>query len=113
MKILLHFKGNEMKKKKISLAEKVKRARAMKFEMPDGITSQKTRLPDGVWAYVFRHHEIGELGRLIILPHSHETSQFVCEVVGEPDDPMTKIRKKILEPITKGLLKKMGLVQID
>ncbi len=99
-----------MNKNKPSLAEKVMLARAIKRPLPNGITSTKTRLPDGVWAHVFRHHEIGELGRLVILPNSNKTSRFVCEVSGEPDDPMTKKRKEILEPITSDILETMAFV---
>jgi len=57
-------------------------------------------MPNGTWSYVFRHDELGELGRILILPHGAE-SQIVCEVVGESDDPMTAKRRAVLEPITR------------
>jgi len=77
------------------------------FSLPEKVSHEKTLLPNNIAAYVFRHDDIGELGRLLILPHSSGQSQFTCEVVGDPDDPMTAKRRAILEPITRELMAKM------
>ncbi|PIR10220.1 MAG: hypothetical protein COV52_09685 [Gammaproteobacteria bacterium CG11_big_fil_rev_8_21_14_0_20_46_22] len=92
---------------KDSLDEKVRRAKATPFLLPKEVSLKKTLLPDNVWTYVFRHNQLGELGRLVILPHPNGQSQFVCEVSGDPDDPMTQKRRTILEPITRELIGKM------
>ncbi|MHB9148351.1 MAG: hypothetical protein ACYC2U_08330 [Candidatus Amoebophilus sp.] len=91
----------------LSLEEKVKRARAIPFKLPPKVSSQKTLLPEGRWAYVYRHEELGNLGRIVLLPHANNQTQFVCEVAGDPGDPMTKQRQAVLEPITKELLNHM------
>ena len=93
-----------------SLEEKVRRAKANKFSMPADVSCQKTLLPEGRWAYIFRHDRLGELGRLLILAHGNDQSQFLCEVAGEPDDPITQKRREILEPITRDILDKMALI---
>lgn len=77
------------------------------FSLPPEVTFNKTMLPSGVWAYVFRHSTLGELGRLVLLPHGDQT-QFSCEVAGDPNDPMTNKRREILEPITKDMLERVG-----
>jgi hypothetical protein len=96
--------------KKMTLEEKVKMARESKFSMPREVSCQKTFLPEGMWAYVFRHTQWGELGRLLILPHPSGQTQFTCEVAGDPNDPITMKRREILEPITKGMLEKMNMI---
>jgi hypothetical protein len=48
--------------------------------------------------YIFRHKDLGDIGRMFILPHG-EQSQFVYEVTGDEDDPMTQQRRAIFEPI--------------
>lgn len=94
---------------KRSLSEKLRRAKQTPFSLPPGVTMQKTLLPEGFWAYIFRHAQLGELGRLLILPQGDQT-QFVCEVSGYPNDPMTVKRQKILEPITQELIAKMASI---
>lgn len=96
--------------KKGSLEEKVKRARNTPFSLPEGVTMQKTILPDGRFAYIFRHNKLGDLGRMLILPHSSGQSQFLFEAAGEPDDPMTEKRKAILMPISENILSKMAAI---
>ena len=66
-------------------------------------------LPNGTQSYVFRHDELGELGRILVVPHGTQ-SQICCEVVGEPDDPMTKKRQAIFEPISRELVGKLDSI---
>lgn len=92
--------------KKKNFAEMVETSKNVKFSLPHNIKSHKQLLPNGTWSYVFRHDELGELGRILIVPHG-EQSQICCEVVGDPDDPMTKKRQVIFEPIGKELTNKI------
>lgn len=96
--------------KKRGLKAKVQQAKQANFSLPAEVSSQKIFLPEGIWAYVFHHTQLGELGRLLLLPHPSGQTQFACEVAGEPDDPMTQQRQAILEPITKALLEKMEMI---
>ena len=66
----------------------------------------KEQLPSG-WAYVFRHAELGLLGRLVLqgLPSGH--CQISCEVAGDPADPRTARRRTVLEPITTELVRRL------
>ena len=72
------------------------------FELPHGITFEKTRIADGV-AYIFRHEELGNLGRLVVQDHDAAQCRITSEVVGDLQDPMTSKRREILEPITTQL----------
>lgn len=94
---------------KHTLDEKIKKAREL-FSLPQDITSTKTQLSNGRFAYVFRHVTLGELGRLLILPHSSGESQFSVEVSGDPDDPMTKKRQEMLGPISSEILETMAMI---
>lgn len=91
------------------LDKKIKKARES-FSLPPEVTSTKTQLSNGRFAYVFRHVTLGELGRLLIIPHSNGESQFVVEVSGDPDDPMTIKRQEILGPITSEMLETMAMI---
>ena len=94
----------------MNLEEKVKRAKKTPFKLPKDITMQKTMTSDNLMSYVFRHALLGELGRLLIVPHASTQTQFRVEVVGDPSDPMTKKRQTILEPITRELLEKLDTI---
>lgn len=94
----------------LSLEEKIKRAKATPFSMPKDIGVEQKTLPTGNIAYVFRHTILGELGRLLILPHPSGKSQFNVEVSGDPNDPMTKKRRALLEPVTQELIGKMDAI---
>lgn len=76
------------------------------FRLPRGGSMHKERLPSGC-AYVFRHTELGLLGRLVLhgLPSGH--CQMSCEVAGGPADPLTARRRKVLEPVTTELVRRL------
>lgn len=74
------------------------------FTLPPGVDCRKTSLRSGRIAYVFEDARLGELGRLVVLPHQGQ-SQWLCEVSGDPDDPLTKKRRDILTPIVRTFLK--------
>jgi hypothetical protein len=67
---------------------------------------QKELLPSG-WVYIFCHTELGLLGRLVLqgLPSGH--CQVSCEVAGDPADPLTAKRRKVLEPVTSELVRRL------
>ena len=72
------------------------------FNLPDDISYYQEQLPNGV-AFNFRHSLLGDLGRILLQDRADGQTQILCEVVGDPDDPMTAQRAAILEPIGKGL----------
>ena len=76
------------------------------FHLPPAVSMQKEQLPSG-WAYVFRHAELGLLGRLVLhgLPSGH--CQVSCEVAGAPADPLTAKRRAVLEPVTAELVRRL------
>ena len=78
----------------------------MSFHLPADISFRKESLPSG-WAYVFRHTEIGELGRIVIQGRPDGQSHITCEVVGDPHDPMTKKREAIFKPLGLELVQQM------
>ena len=84
----------------------------IKFDIPPEVTCTKHLLSDGRYGYVFNHVELGQIGRLLFIPHSTDPNQtqLASEVSGDPDDPMTQKRLEILEPITKDIQDKMGLI---
>lgn len=60
--------------------------------LPPGFSYEKRQVAQG-WSYVFRHFQLGELGRLLVQEAGGEATQFSLEVVGDPSDPMTARRK--------------------
>ena len=94
---------------KKSFTEMIEASKNVKFSLPHNIKKQKQLLPNGTWSYVFRHDELGELGRMLIVPHGTQ-SRICCEVAGDPNDPMTEKRRVIFEPIGKELADKMACI---
>lgn len=93
-----------------NLDEMIATAKNINLNLPVEVTCTKHLLSDGRYGYVFNHVELGQLGRLLFIPHSTGQTQLTSEVSGDPDDPMTQRRLKILEPITKDILNKMGII---
>ena len=90
------------------LKEVTRKANNAKFSLPYNIKGRKKLLATGKWCYVFRHDELRELGRIVIIPHGAQ-SQIFCEVFGNPNDPMTEKRREIFEPISKEITDIMSL----
>lgn len=76
------------------------------FSMPAGVTSTREPIPGG-FVYVFRHTELGDLGRLLVQEESRGRTHITSEIAGDPDDPMTRRRRAILEPIIDELDRQM------
>src|SRR5436305_9646398 len=68
------------------------------FRLPLGVSMQQEPIPAGS-AYVFRHAELGLLGRLVLQSLPSGYCQILCEVAGDPADPMTAKRWQVLEPV--------------
>ena len=68
------------------------------FKLPSDISFYKEQLGNDI-AFIFRHAEIGELGRLLLQERGDGQTQVICEVVGDQRDPMTARRAAIFEPI--------------
>ncbi len=69
-----------------------------RFKLPPGVSFRKERLSYG-WAYVFRHTQLGELGRILLQGRPDGRTHVTCEVVGDPNDPMTQKRAAIFKPL--------------
>ena len=72
------------------------------FKLPSDISFYKEQLDNGI-SFIFRHAELGELGRLLLQERSDGQTQVIYEVVGDQSDPMTAKRAAIFEPIGKEL----------
>lgn len=91
------------------LSEMVESAKKAKFSLPSNVTSEKTLLPSGQLAYIFRHDQLGQIGRLLFLPHPNGQTQCAFEISGEVDDQMTQKRREIFEPIAKEISRTMEM----
>jgi len=78
----------------------------MSFQLPPNVSSEKVRLSQG-WAYIFRHIELGQIGRVVLRPHPNGRTIASAEVSGESGDPMTDRRKAIFMPIGNQLIKSL------
>ncbi len=65
------------------------------FKLPSDISFYKEQLDNGI-AFIFRHAELGELGRLLLQERSDGQTQVKVEVVGDQRDPMTAQRAAML-----------------
>lgn len=68
------------------------------FKLPPGVSFRKEFL-SGNWVYVFRHTELGELGRIVLQGRPDGRTNVTCEVVGDPNDPVTEKRAAIFKPL--------------
>ncbi|MDA0345190.1 MAG: hypothetical protein O3C54_04430 [Proteobacteria bacterium] len=92
------------------LNEKIRKAKSSEFDLPKEISSQKEIMPDGNMSYVFNHASLGQVGRLIILPHPSGQAQINYEVSGSPNDPLTQKRTEIITPIFRKIIDQMNAI---
>lgn len=78
------------------------------FKLPPEVSFRKERLSYG-WAYVFRHTELGELGRILLKARPDGRTHVTSEVVGDPDDPMTEKRRTIFEPLSMEMTRRLDI----
>ena len=79
-----------------------------RFKLPPDVSFRKERLSYG-WAYVFRHAQLGELGRVVLQGRADGRSHLTCEAVGDPADPMTAKRAAIFKPLGMELARQVEL----
>ena len=94
--------------KKHALDQKIKKARS-NFSLPPVVTHEKILLANGMFAYVFYHYQLGQLGRIVLIPHDGQT-QFAFEIAGNNDAPMTQRRRQIFEPIAHDISGKLDMI---
>lgn len=74
----------------------------MPVNLPPDISFEKKQLPQGGYSYEFRHTRLGYLGRVLVQGVGMQT-HLACEVVGDPEDPMTPQRLAVFEPVARML----------
>lgn len=74
----------------------------MNFSLPPDVDVQSQVLDDGK-IYKFRHQTLGLLGRIVLRDSPGGQSHISSEVAGDPNDPMTKARAQIFEPLSRQL----------
>ena len=74
----------------------------MSFSLPPEISFTKQPINGGM-VFQFRHKSLGELGRLVLQDRADGQCHITSEVVGDPDDPMTKTRSELFLPISEKL----------
>jgi len=75
----------------------------MSFQLPPDITMRK--VPFGTtYMYVFRHNQLGDLGRIVVQGQPNGETKFTSELSGGPDDGMYKKRKAIFLPLSRQVI---------
>lgn len=76
------------------------------FHLPPGVSVSKQALAYG-WAYVFRHHRLGQLGRIVLQETADHRTHLSCEVAGDAKDPKTADRMAIFKPLALELSRRI------
>lgn len=76
------------------------------FHLPEDVSVRKTRLSSG-WSYLFRHTELGYLGRIVLQGRPDGRTNVTCEVAGDADEPMTEKRAEIFKPLGMELARQL------
>ncbi len=63
---------------------------------------EKKDLADG-FTFIFRHRQLGTLGRVRIQERAASGSYLVTEVVGDPAVPRTQKRAALFEPLSRDI----------
>ena len=72
---------------------------AADLRLPPNVSFSRDPVPNGI-AYVFRHAELGELGRMIVTGTPTDETCIVSEISGFESEPMFARRREIFEPLS-------------
>lgn len=75
----------------------------MSFQLPPEINMRKEPFGSS-WIYIFRHDQLGDLGRIVVEGQPNGETKFTTELAGGPDDPMHKKRKAVFEPLSEKVM---------
>ena len=78
------------------------------FQLPPDVSFRKERLSSG-WAYVFRHTQLGNLGRIVLQGRPDGRTHVICEVAGDEADPMTEKRAAIFKPLGMEMARQLDI----
>lgn len=78
------------------------------FKLPPDVSFRKERLSSG-WSYVFRHTQLGNLGRIVLQGRLDGRTHVTCEVAGDAGDPMTEKRAAIFKPLGMALARQLDI----
>jgi hypothetical protein len=92
---------------KARLQELYKKGKQSGFTLPKDITVKKSLSGEGYGIQTFYHLKLGQIGRIIIIPYGLQT-QICCEVMGDPDDPITQTKREIFTPIANEITNAMN-----
>lgn len=70
----------------------------MRFNLPKEVSFSKEQRPYG-WVYIFRHTQLGRLGRIVLQGRTDGRTQVSCEIAGDSNDPMTERRAAVFKPL--------------
>ncbi|GGC08509.1 hypothetical protein GCM10007205_16970 [Oxalicibacterium flavum] len=79
----------------------------MAIELPPNVTAQRKPISPTSYEYIFRHSELGQLGRLLLNVCASGTSRIICLVHGQPGDTLTEQRRAVFEPLAHKLAEQM------
>ncbi|MBI1929505.1 hypothetical protein HYR99_35325, partial [Candidatus Poribacteria bacterium] len=78
------------------------------FQLPPDVSVRKERL-SGSWVYVFRHTQLGDLGRIVLSGRPDGRTHVICEVAGERADPTTEKQAAIFKPLGTELARQLDI----
>ena len=81
----------------------------MAIELPANVTAQRKPISATSYEYIFRHSELGQLGKVLLSVCASGTSRITCLVHGNPGEKLTEQRRAIFEPLAKKLAEQMRL----
>ncbi len=69
-------------------------------DLPAGVRTDGTSLPNGGKIYTFSHNRLGLLGRLVLTPYDGTQTHIAAELApGDPDDPEWEERYRLLDQV--------------
>jgi hypothetical protein len=80
------------------------------LKLPPNVSFHRARLPDGI-AYVFRHTELGELGRLCVTGTASGETCVVTEIAGDEREVMFDQRRDMLEPLSTQIIEALESIR--
>lgn len=75
----------------------------MAIELPSNVTTHRKSISAIFYEYIFRHSELGKLGRLLLNVYPFGTARIICLVHEQPGDTLTEQRRAVFKPLAHKL----------
>jgi hypothetical protein len=81
----------------------------MGIELPDDVVAKRTAISPTSFAYTFSHHELGELGSVLLCAGHGGAYHITHQMRRSPEDTQIDRRRALFDPIVEAMAMQLSV----